>query len=201
MRLERKVVVGHWADAEVQDRIGAWTRAACARHDWETRADRPVRRQHARGRGHRGRQGRGPAPARLQRQRLRRRRPRRGRRRGDRRRGRRPDRDLPRRVRRRARAAARWRASRRRCATAPASRSACAGFLDDGGFIAFTTTFEDLHGLAQLPGLGRPAADARRLRLRRRGRLEDRGDGPGDEGHVRRACPAACRSWRTTPTT
>lgn len=27
-------------------------------------------------------------------------------------------------------------------------------FLDDGGFKAFTTTFEDLHGLAQLPGLG-----------------------------------------------
>jgi L-arabinose isomerase len=26
-------------------------------------------------------------------------------------------------------------------------------FLDDGGFKAFTTTFEDLHGLAQLPGL------------------------------------------------
>jgi L-arabinose isomerase len=26
-------------------------------------------------------------------------------------------------------------------------------FLDDGGFSAFTTTFEDLHGLEQLPGL------------------------------------------------
>ena len=26
-------------------------------------------------------------------------------------------------------------------------------FLSDGGFAAFTTTFEDLHGLAQLPGL------------------------------------------------
>ena len=26
-------------------------------------------------------------------------------------------------------------------------------FLEDGGFRAFTTTFEDLHGLAQLPGL------------------------------------------------
>jgi L-arabinose isomerase len=26
-------------------------------------------------------------------------------------------------------------------------------FLDDGGFKAFTTTFEDLHGMAQLPGL------------------------------------------------
>ncbi len=27
------------------------------------------------------------------------------------------------------------------------------GFLEDGGFKAFTTTFEDLHGLPQLPGL------------------------------------------------
>jgi L-arabinose isomerase len=27
------------------------------------------------------------------------------------------------------------------------------GFLKAGNFEAFTTTFEDLHGLAQLPGL------------------------------------------------
>jgi len=36
LRLERKVVVGHWGDADVQERIGVWTRAACARRDWET---------------------------------------------------------------------------------------------------------------------------------------------------------------------
>jgi L-arabinose isomerase len=35
MRLERNVVVGHWMDPGVQAQIGAWTRAACARHDWE----------------------------------------------------------------------------------------------------------------------------------------------------------------------
>ncbi|MEX1170042.1 MAG: L-arabinose isomerase [Chloroflexota bacterium] len=35
MRLERKVVVGHWGDTQVQERIGAWARAACARYDWE----------------------------------------------------------------------------------------------------------------------------------------------------------------------
>ncbi len=35
LRLERKVVVGHWSDGEVQERIGAWTRAASARRDWE----------------------------------------------------------------------------------------------------------------------------------------------------------------------
>jgi len=33
MRLERKVVVGHWQDEDVQTSLGAWTRAACAWHD------------------------------------------------------------------------------------------------------------------------------------------------------------------------
>ena len=36
LRLERKVVVGHWSDPDVQARIGGWTRAASARRDWET---------------------------------------------------------------------------------------------------------------------------------------------------------------------
>ena len=35
MRLQRKVVVGFWRDATVQDGIGAWTRAAAAWHDWQ----------------------------------------------------------------------------------------------------------------------------------------------------------------------
>ena len=35
MRLGRKVVVGHWSDLEVHDRIGAWMRAARAWHDWQ----------------------------------------------------------------------------------------------------------------------------------------------------------------------
>ncbi|GIK39845.1 MAG: L-arabinose isomerase [Chloroflexota bacterium] len=33
MRLERKVVVGHWQDDEVQASLGVWARAACAWHD------------------------------------------------------------------------------------------------------------------------------------------------------------------------
>jgi L-arabinose isomerase len=33
MRLKRKVVVGHWKDTEVHSEIGAWMRAACAWHD------------------------------------------------------------------------------------------------------------------------------------------------------------------------
>ena len=48
-------------------------------------------------------------------------------------------------------------------------------FLEAGGYTAFTSNFEDLGGLRQLPGLARAAADGRRLRLRRRGRLEDLG--------------------------
>ncbi len=35
MRLGRKVVVGHWSDPEVHARIGAWQRAVRAWHDWQ----------------------------------------------------------------------------------------------------------------------------------------------------------------------
>lgn len=36
MRLNRKVVVGHWQDEDVQAEIGTWTRAACAWADWQS---------------------------------------------------------------------------------------------------------------------------------------------------------------------
>ena len=74
-------------------------------------------------------------------------------------------------------------------------------FLEDGGFTAFTTNFEDLGGLRQLPGLAVQ-------------RLMADGYGFGGEGDWKtsvmlrtlkvdgaRACPAARPSWRTTPTT
>jgi L-arabinose isomerase len=35
LRLNRKVVVGFWQEASVQNRIGAWSRAAAAWHDWQ----------------------------------------------------------------------------------------------------------------------------------------------------------------------
>lgn len=35
LRLERKVVVGHWQDAEVQHELGVWVRAAAAWADWQ----------------------------------------------------------------------------------------------------------------------------------------------------------------------
>ena len=35
MRLNRKVIAGHWQSAEVQQRLGTWCRAAAAWHDWQ----------------------------------------------------------------------------------------------------------------------------------------------------------------------
>ena len=35
MRLKRKVVVGHWQDPEVIERINVWARAAAGWHDWQ----------------------------------------------------------------------------------------------------------------------------------------------------------------------
>lgn len=36
MRLERKVVVGHWQDNEVLEQINTWSRAAAGWHDWQS---------------------------------------------------------------------------------------------------------------------------------------------------------------------
>jgi len=35
MRMQRKVVVGHWQDVAVLQKIGVWTRAAAGWHDWQ----------------------------------------------------------------------------------------------------------------------------------------------------------------------
>jgi len=35
LRIERKVVVGHWANTEVQRKLSVWLRAACAWHEWQ----------------------------------------------------------------------------------------------------------------------------------------------------------------------
>ena len=74
-------------------------------------------------------------------------------------------------------------------------------FLEDGGFKA-------LHHHLRRPARpeatarpGRAAADGRRLRLRRRGRLEDGGPGPRDEGHGGGPQGRHLASWKTTPIT
>ena len=106
--------------------------------------DRPLRRQHARGRGHRGRQGRGPGAARLLGQRLRRRRPRRGRR-GRRRRPTSTSWSRPTRGATTSRPALRRGGDRHdELRTAARIEAGLRRFLDDGGFGAFTDTFEDL---------------------------------------------------------
>ena len=143
-----------------------WRRAAHA-------AARPVRRQHARRRRHRGRQGRGRAALRRLGQHVGRQRPGRRGRRGRGRRRRRPRRG----VRRTYDVAAELRPAATgtsRCATAPASRLGCARSSTDGGF----GVHHELRGprrAAPAARPGRAAADGRRLRLRRRGRLEDLG--------------------------
>ena len=177
-----------------------WARPPRGWHAAQDPAARPLRRQHARRRRHRGRQGRGRDPLRVLGQHLGRQRPRRRRRRGVRQRRRRPRGRVRGRLRRRPRLR-RAATATSRCATPPASRLGLRAFLDGGGFGAFTTNFEDLGGLRQLPGLAVQ-------------RLMADGYGFGAEGDWktsvlraarsrswRRAGPAGSRSWRTTPTT
>ena len=35
LRLDRKVVVGHWSDEQVQARMAVWMRAVRSWHDWQ----------------------------------------------------------------------------------------------------------------------------------------------------------------------
>jgi len=35
LRIERKVIVGHWANPEAQNKLDVWLREACAWHDWQ----------------------------------------------------------------------------------------------------------------------------------------------------------------------
>ena len=73
-----------------------------------------------------------------------------------------------------------------RCATPPGSRSGCGRFLDDGGFSAFTTNFEDLGGLRQLPGIAVQRLMADGYGFGGGGRLEDSRAAPDLQGDGRR---------------
>jgi L-arabinose isomerase len=147
LRLSRKVVVGHWQDEEVHDRVGAWMRAACG---WaETRCMKVARfgdnmREVAVTEGNKvsaQRQfgysvngyGVGDLVAEIAKVK---------------------DAEADAIVRQyREQYDVRTsdgQASLREQARIEAGLRA---FLQEGGFGAFTTTFEDLHGLAQLPGL------------------------------------------------
>jgi L-arabinose isomerase len=152
MRLNRKVVVGFWQDVGVQSEIGCWTRAACAWHDAQgarvarfgdnmrevavTEGDK-VEAQIRLGYSVNG-YGIGELVKIVNQV---------------------SENDIDRLVKvyddqydvaTDLRSGGNQRASLREAARIEAGMRA---FLETGGFKAFTTTFEDLHGLAQLPGI------------------------------------------------
>ena len=124
-----------------------------------------------------------------------------GRRRGRRRRRRRAGRRVRRHLRRRARAAARRRAARVAALRRPHRGWACARSSTDGGFTAFTTNFEDLGGLRQLPGLAVQRLMADGYGFGGEGDWKTSVHAAHPQGRWPPGCPAARRSWRTTPTT
>jgi L-arabinose isomerase len=147
LRLSRKVVVGHWQDEEVHDRVGAWMRAACG---WaETRRMKVARfgdnmREVAVTEGNKvsaqkqfgysvNGYGVGDLVAEI---------------------GKVEDAEAEALV-RQYREQYHVRTSDGQASLREQARieAGLRAFLERGGFSAFTTTFEDLHGLAQLPGL------------------------------------------------
>ena len=146
----------------------------------------PLRRQHASRRRHRGRQGRGADPARRDRQRLPVEPAHRCGGRGARCRGRRRGRGLRRRLRRRARTSTRWRPARRAARGGP-DRGRVAVAADRRRFRCLHRHVRGPRRPAPAAGHRRPAVDGRRLRVRCRGRLEERGAGADLQGDGGRA--------------
>ncbi|WP_045234839.1 L-arabinose isomerase [Deinococcus pimensis] len=152
MRLERKVIAGHWSDPEVHARLGAWTRAARAWHDLQgarfarfgdnmrevavTEGDK-VAAELRFGFSVSG-YGVGDLVERVRAVR---------------------DADVDQLLAEYASlydvAADLSSGGARRAVLVDAARQELGlrAFLEEGGFKGFTTTFEDLHGLSQLPGL------------------------------------------------
>jgi L-arabinose isomerase len=152
MRLNRKVVVGFWQEDSTQQRIGAWCRAASAWHDWQgakfarfgdnmrevavTEGDK-VSAQMKFGYAVNG-YGVGDLVARVKQA---------------------PEAEIDKLVAAYEReytvAPDLLKGGRRSKSVREAARIELGlrAFLEDGDFKGFTTTFEDLHGLVQLPGL------------------------------------------------
>jgi len=152
MRRNRKVIVGHWQDPDVQAQLGVWARAACAWHDTQgakvvrfgdnmrevavTEGDK-VEAQMQLGYSVYG-YGVGDLVARVNEV---------------------TDREIDKLI---AEYDATYELAKpirqdgkKRAALREAARIELGmrGFLEGGNFTAFTTNFEDLHGLKQLPGL------------------------------------------------
>ena len=200
----RKTVAGHVSDPLGP---GADRHLGAGRDRLRGAADAaagPVRRQHARRRGDRGRQGGRAAHLRCLGQHLRGQRPRRGGRRGRTRRGS-PSWSRSTRTRSRWPPALRPGGDRHDSLRyAAAIELALRDFLaapPAGGLRGVHHQLRGPRRAAPAARPGRAAADGRRLRVRRRGRLEDRGAGAGAEGDGRRPAGRHVASWRTTPTT
>ena len=155
LRHPGKVIAGHWQDPAVQARIGAWARAAAGAHEARTPEGLPLRRQHARGGRHRGRQGGGPGAPRHRGEHLPRQRA------GGHRRRRSADAEVDRLCAEYdeayevvARAARRAASAASRCATPRASSWACAPSWRRAASAPSRDTFQDLGALKQLPGIG-----------------------------------------------
>ncbi|AHG92652.1 L-arabinose isomerase (plasmid) [Gemmatirosa kalamazoonensis] len=153
MRLDRKVIVGHWEAPDVQASLGAWTRAACAWHDAQgarfarfgdnmrevavTEGDKVAAQLrlgysvNGFGVGDLARYVTDVADADI-------------------------DAAVAQYDEQYAVASSLRRGGDRHDALRDGARLELGlrRFLEAGGFKGFTTTFEDLHGLAQLPGLG-----------------------------------------------
>lgn len=152
MRIERKIIVGHWQSAALHQQLGAWSRAAAAWHDWQgakfcrfgdnmrevavTEGDKVAAQiqfgysVNGFGVGDLAKQVKAVA-----------------------------DRDIERLV---SEYEARYVVAPKLRKKGPMRQSlqeaarielGLHAFLSSGGFKGFTTTFEDLHGLAQLPGI------------------------------------------------
>jgi hypothetical protein len=149
----RKVVVGHWQDPEVQDRLGAWMRAARAWHDWQgakfARFGDNMRQVAVTEGDKVAAEMRSVSPSTATASATSSpNRPTRHRRPGHRR--------AVRRIRGRYTVAKELRKGGARHESLRYGARIELGlraFLEGGGFKGFTTTFEDLHGLRQLPGL------------------------------------------------
>ena len=187
MGAPRKTVAGHVSDPLVStaDRdVGACGTRAGGDPVAEAR---PFRRQHARRRGDRGRQGRGPDAFRRVRQHLWRQRSRR-RGRGRRRRRRRRRSSPSTRTRTTSSTSCAAPASgTSRSATEHASSSACVRSSTAGGFRRVHHQLRGPRRAATATRTRRATTDGRRLRLRRRRRLEDVRHAPHAEGRRRRA--------------
>ena len=182
MRMNRKVVVGHWNDPEVQERLSVWSRAACAWHDMQgakiarfgdnmrsvavTEGDK-VEAQLKLGYAVHG-YGIGDLVDVINQV---------------------SDAEIDALVKdyeaQYVVAADLKVGGARHSSVREAARIEIGlrNFLTAGGFKGYTNTFEDLHGMAQLPGLPSQRMMAAGLRLRRRRRLENGGAGTGDESH------------------